>query len=182
MPSGYVMPYQMPPHSAPRRPSLALRARVWLKRIDLDARLAGGAHPTRNKELRLRAMQLHDPKRRARLAAAVERLLVIAGWQTRSGVIRPQGPFGPSEVLANRELLGALAERLRDSRFDSLQGLAMSSTLLHDAREPLSLSRRPRALKDALRGALSALDASRAEAPASIKRRREVARSMRKAA
>ena len=80
------------------------------------------------------------------------------------------------------ELLVALVERLRDSRFDSVQGLAMSSILLYAARRPLSMNRRPRTLEDALRRALSALDASRAKAPTNLERRRTPAPSMREAA
>jgi hypothetical protein len=182
MPSGYVMPYQMPPHTAPSRPSLRVRARVWLNRRVLDAQLADGADPTGSEELRLRARQLRNPKERARLADSVGRLITTAERRNQSGVIRPQDAFGPSEVIASRELLGALARRLRDPRFDSPQGLAMASILLRDSRGPLSLERRPRTFEDALRGALSALDASRVGAPASIERRRAAAPPMRDAA
>ena len=182
MPGGYVMPYQMPAHTAPSRPSLRVRARVWLNRRALDAQLADGADPTQSDELRLRARQLRDPRLRARIADSVGRLLTTAERRNRSGVIRPQGPFSPSEVIANRELLGALARALRDPRFHSPQGLAMASILLRDSRGPLSLERRPRTLEDALRGALFALDASRAGAPVSIERREATARSLRKAA
>ena len=182
MSAGYVMPYHMPPETAPPGPSLRVRVRVWLNRRALDVDLAGGVDPTRSEELRLRAKQLRDPKQRARLAASVGRLLTAAERRNQSGVVRPQGQFGPSEVIANRELLGELARRVRDPRFDSPQGLAMASIVLRDARAPLSLERRPRTLEGALLGALSALDASRLGAPASIERRRAVAPSMREAA
>jgi hypothetical protein len=182
MSAGYVMPYQVPPHAAPARPSLRARARVWLNRSELDAQLADGADPTRSEELRLRAEQLRGPKQRARIANSAGHLLTVARRRRQSGVIRPQGQFGPSEVIANRELLYALAKRVRDPRFDSPQGLAMASIVLRDARAPLSLERPPQTLADALRGTLSALDASRLGAPAGIERRRAPAPSLREAA
>lgn len=181
MSSGYVMPYQMPPHSAPPRPSMRARARVWLNRRVLDGQLADGADPTRSEELRLRAKQLREPRQRARIADSVGHLLTAAQRRNRSGDIRPHGQFGPSEVIANRELLYALAKRVRDPRFDSPQGLAMASILLRDARAPLSLERGVQTLEDALRGTLSALDASRLGAPASTVHRRATAPTMREA-
>src|SRR5690348_6201752 len=179
MSAGYVMPYQMPPHAAPARPSLRVRARVWLNRRALDAALARGADPTRSEELRLRAKQLREPKQRARIADSAGQLLTIAQRRDQSGVNKPQGQFGPGEVIANRELLYALAKRVRDPRFDSPRGLAMASILLRDARAPLSSERRPQTLADALRGTLSELDASRFGAPASIERRRAAAPAVR---
>jgi hypothetical protein len=182
MPSGYVMPYQMPAHSAPRRPSLARRARVWLKSVELDTRLAGGADPTRSKELRLRATQLADPKRRAKLAAAIDHLIVISHRRNRPGIITAQAPFRPRQVLANRQLLHALSERLRDQGSHSLQGLAMISLLLEDARGPLSLDGRPKALERAASAALAALDSCKERTPAGVTDPRSVAGPSRDAA
>lgn len=182
MSAGYVMQYQMPPRTAPAPPSVRVRARVWRNRRALDAQLAGGADPSGSEELRLRAEQLRKPKQRVRIADSVGDLVTVAQRRRQSGVIKPQGQFGPSDVIANRELLYALAKRVRDPRFDSAQGLAMASILLREARAPLSLERRPQTLEDALRRALSALDASRHGAPVSVERRRAVMPSMREAA
>ena len=178
---GYVMPYQMPPHTAPPRPSLRVRSRVWRNRRALDAQLADGADPTRGEELRLRAKQLRAPKQRARIADSVGNMLTTAQRRHQKGVIRPQGQFGPNEVIASRELLQALAKRVRDPRFDSPQGLAMASIVLRDARAPLSLESQPQTLEDALRSTLSVLDASRLGAPASSERRPSAAPSMHEA-
>jgi hypothetical protein len=166
MPSGYVMPYQMPAHSMRRRPSLGLRARVWLKSLDLDAQLAGGADPAKSPELRLRAEQLRDPRRRGKLAAEIDRLVVISDRGNRPGIITARAPFRPGQVRANRALLQRLAARLRDHRAHSLRGLAMTALLLEDARGPLSSDGRPSALERAASAALSALDAGREHIPA----------------
>jgi hypothetical protein len=157
MPSGYVMPFHMPTHVVAPRPTLALRARVWRKSLDLDAELAGGADPDRTDELRLRAAQLADPKRRARLAAAIDHLLLISSRPERPGIITAQAPFRPRQVRANRELLEALAKRLRDPNSLSLRGLALVSLLLEDGRGPLSRDERPVALRRAASAALAAL-------------------------
>ena len=182
MSTGYVMPYQVPPHEAPPRPSLRVRARVWLNRRALDGQLAGGADPTRSAELRLRAEQLRKPKQRARIADSVGDMVTVAQRRRQSGVIKPQGQFGPSEVIASRELLYTLARRVRDPRFDSSRGLAMASVLLREARAPLALEREAQTLEDALRDTLSALDSSRLETPASMERRRAAAPATREAA
>ena len=182
MSAGYVMPYQVPPHEAPSRPGLRVRARVWRNRRALDGELAGGTDPARSEELRVRAQHLCGPKQRARIAASVGDLVTAAQRRIQSGSTTPQGQFGPGEVVANRELLYALAKRVRDPRFDSPQGLAMASILLREARVPLTLEDRPETLEGALRSALSMLDEPRLGAPAGIERRRAAAPSMREAA
>jgi hypothetical protein len=60
-------------------------------------------------------------------------------------------------VRANRELLEALAKRLRDPNSLSLRGLALVSLLLEDGRGPLSRDERPVALRRAASAALAAL-------------------------
>jgi hypothetical protein len=109
MPSGYVMPREVSARSRPYRPSLALRVRVWLKGLELDAALAGGADPAQSDELALRAKQL--------------------------------------------------AERLRGTRPPTLRGLAMTSLMLEDGRDPLTADGNPATLERAVRACLSALDA-----------------------
>lgn len=60
---------------------------------------------------------------------------------------------GPSAVRTNRECLVALAERLRDSRFDSLQGLATSSILVGAGAESPTILERRRAPAQSMREA-----------------------------
>jgi hypothetical protein len=51
-------------------PSLAVRVRTRLRRNRLDDELARGIDPDLTPELALRAVQLHSPAERARLAGA----------------------------------------------------------------------------------------------------------------
>jgi hypothetical protein len=156
------MPYSLPVHSRPQRshrPSLALRARVWLKNVELDATLAGGADPTGTEELALRAHQLAEPKKRGQLAAAIVRLIAMADRRNRATVIPSLAPFRPWQVEANRSLLLDLARRLRDQGPHPLQGVAMASLLLENGAGPLFFDDRRTTLERAVRACLSALDA-----------------------
>jgi hypothetical protein len=156
------MPYSVPAHSRPHRrhrPSLALRARVWLRNVDLDAALAGGTDPTGSQELALRAYQLAEPRKRGQFAAAIVRLIAMAERRSRAAVITPLAPFRPWQVEANRSLLLELAERLRDQGPHPLQGVAMTSLLLENGTGPLFTDDRRATLGRAVRACLSALDA-----------------------
>jgi hypothetical protein len=161
MPPGYVMPYSVPSHSRPHRPhrpSLALRARVWFKTIELDAALAGGDDPTRTPELALRAEQLTDATRRERLARAILRVIAMADRRQRYAVITPLAPLKPWQIDANRSLLLELAARLRGNGPHALQGVAMTALMLEDGTGPLLFSNRSATLERAVRACLSALD------------------------
>ncbi len=103
-------------------PSLALRLRVWMKNLELDAALAGGANPAQNDELALRAKQLAEPKKRRELAKAITHLIAIADRHNGAAIVTPYPPFRPWQVQANRSLLLELAERLRGQRPPALQG------------------------------------------------------------
>jgi hypothetical protein len=148
----------MPPSRVPDGPGLMLRVRVWRKKLDLDAALAGGADPVKSEELELRAKQLVDRKTRERMATAITRLIGVADGR-RAAMVTPQSPFTPSQVRANRALLLQLAERLRDTGSVALRGMALTSLLLGDARGPLSTGSDPLTLERGIRAALSALNA-----------------------
>jgi hypothetical protein len=154
----FYSPWLMPPSRAPDGPGLMLRGRVWRRKLDLDAALAGGADPGRNEELELRAKQLPDRRTRERMARAITNLIRIAESR-RAAIVTPQPPFTPTQVRANRSLLLQLAERLRDSGSVALRGMALTSLLLDDARGPLSTDSDPLTLERAVRAALSALNA-----------------------
>ena len=158
MPSGYVMPYSVPARSRLARPSLALRARVWLKSLELDAALAGGANPAQSDELAVRAEQLAQPSRRRELAEAIMHLIAIADRNNRAAIVTPDPPFRPRQVQANRSLLLELAERLRGHRRPALRGVAMTSLMLEDGRGPLTTDSNPATLERAVRACLSAVD------------------------
>ena len=161
MPSGissHYSPYYMPTTSAPRRPGLLLRARVWIHDLELDAALAGGADPQQSDELALRAKQLAARKKRQELASGISRLIGIAEGHRRAPIATPHAPFRPKQVQANRSLLLKLEQRLRGYKPVALQGLALTSLMLEDGRGPLTTDSDPVTLERAVRAALSALD------------------------
>jgi hypothetical protein len=159
MPSGYVMPYAVPARQAPHHPGLALRARVWMRNLELDAALAGGANRTQSDELALRANQLAERRRRRELSAVITHLVAIADRNNRAAIVTPYPPFRPRQVQANRSLLLELAERLRGQNPPALRGLAMTSLMLEDGRGSLTTNSDPATLERAVRACLSALDA-----------------------
>jgi hypothetical protein len=153
----FYSPYYMPPTRAPNGPSLMLRARVWRKKLELDATLAGGTDPARSEELELRAKQLVDRKTRNRLATAITHLVRIADGY-RAPIMTPAPPFRPKQVQANRSLLFELAERLRGPRSVALPGMALTSLLLNDGRGPLTTESDPATLQRAVRATLAAVN------------------------
>lgn len=153
----FYSPYYMPSSRAPDGPGLMLRARVWRKKLELDAALAGGADPARSEELELRAKQLVDRKTRNQLATAITHLVRIADGH-RAAIATPDPPFRPKQVQANRSLLVELAERLRGPRSVALPGMALTSVLLKDSRGPLTTNSDPATLERAVRATLAALN------------------------
>jgi hypothetical protein len=153
----FYSPWLMPPSRTPDGPSLMLRARVWIRALELDATLAGGADPAQSEELELRAKQLADRKTRNRLATAITRLIRIADGH-RAPITMPIPPFRPRQVQANRSLLVDLAGRLRGPRSVALRGLALTSLLLNDGRGPLTTESDPATLERAVRATLAALN------------------------
>jgi hypothetical protein len=153
----FYSPYYMPPTRAPDGPGLMLRARVWIRQLELDAVLAGGADPVQSEELELRAKQLADRKTRNRLATRISHLIRIADGD-RAPITTPNSPFRPKQIQANRSLLVELAERLRGPRSVALRGMALTSLLLNDGRGPLTTESDPATLERAVRATLAALN------------------------
>jgi hypothetical protein len=137
------------------RPSLRLRLRVSTRSTALDNELARGGSPLHSRELALRARQLVEPKRRERLASALESLCEHA-----------QRPSSPTSVvpLPRREIteagasLLALAQRLRDPAPIYAGGAAMISVLLRDGTGPAYTAGAGPELRRGLRAAAAALD------------------------
>lgn len=154
----FYSPWLMPPSRVPEGPGLILRARVWRRRLDLDAALAGGTDPFRSEELELRAKQLVDRKTRDKLATEITRLIRIADGHSRPPARTPGPPFRLAQVRANRALLGELAERLRGPRSVALPGMALTSLLLKGRRGPLTTDSDPLILERAVRATLAALN------------------------
>jgi hypothetical protein len=137
------------------RPSLRLRLRVSTRSTALDNELARGGSPLHSRELALRARQLVEPKRRERLASALESLCEDA-----------QRPSSPTSIvpLPRREITEAgaslltLAQRLRDPAPIYAGGAAMISVLLRDGTGPAYRAGAGPELRRGLRAAAAALD------------------------
>ena len=168
MPSGYVGPVApmhtptdlRPSGNNKRKPSIWVRLRVLLKRLDLDAALAEGANPTSSGELALRAEQLGDPGQRNRLATGIENLFRMAtmGPGPEATVSLVRAPFDPARVAANEPELAELAEILRREGPHNVRGLAMASVLIEDSDSPLYDRTAPDQLKPAIAATISALE------------------------
>jgi hypothetical protein len=118
-------------HNAP----LALRARTWLSRRRLDARLADGADPASDRELELRAQRISRAEHREQLARALERVMRDA--RRPAARIRPQVPVRRAPILDCSEDLQALIRRLRDGEPVDPRGIALTERLLTDGASPL---------------------------------------------
>jgi hypothetical protein len=153
----FYSPYYLPPTRTPDGPSLVLRARVWIRKLELDATLAGAADPVQSEEIELRAKQLVDRKTRNKLATRISHLIRIADGD-RAPITTPKPPFRPKQVQANRSLLVELAQRLRGPRAVALRGMALTSLLLNDGRGPLTTESDPATLERAVRTTLAALN------------------------
>jgi hypothetical protein len=134
MPTGI---HAVPPshHERFDNPPLTLRARIWLQRRRLDARLANGADPASDRELELRAQRISRAENREQLARALERVMRDAHGP--SARIRPQVPVRRAPILDCAEDLLALIRRLRDGEPVDPRGIALTERLLTDGASPL---------------------------------------------
>ena len=110
--------------------SLRLRA-VW-HRWRLDRELAAGLDPHTSDEHALRAEQLVDPRRRARLARSLRRAVAGAGARRGPGV-----PVCRAAVLEARPALSALADDLDEMAETGATGVARVVQVLSDGAAPL---------------------------------------------
>lgn len=134
-----------------------LRFATWRRAYDLDRELAGGADPMRIDELALRVGQLGSTRSRARLACALRGAVELAD-RPPDPLRLPATRIQCSEVRANRELLLELAECLGTDRPLGVEGLAMTSLLVHYARSPLYNKDASRSLTGSACEALVALE------------------------
>jgi hypothetical protein len=143
-----------------RGPSLWLRMRVAMNRLELDSAIADGADPRTTEALALRARQLADSGTRTRLAIAIENLFRLAtigpGPEATTSLVR--APFDRYRVAANRPGLEELAGKVRGAGPHNVRGLAMVSLLVEDAGSPLYAFAPSDQLKPAIQAASSALD------------------------
>jgi len=113
------------------------RIRVRRERRSLDERLAEGADPWESAELLLRAAELTAPAARRELADALDSVIAVAEHPVRVAPSVPYARVCPVPILAARDALAALAERLRDPAPVSAECVAMLATLLRRRTSPL---------------------------------------------
>jgi hypothetical protein len=154
---GDVYGRMLPPtdFSAPKF-SRRLRLRVWWRQVDLTAKLAAGADPDGSPELTLAAHHLIGTATRSSLADGLDRLLRSAA--------RPYGPrsmrapINRRGVLAARDELGALAERLRLPAPAPAHAVALAAVLVGSGTSPIYSPRAERTVQRLALDARAAFD------------------------
>lgn len=134
---------------------LVLSIRARLAASELDAELAAGADPGSDPVLRRRALQLSSRRTRLRLAKWLEETVRRADESPLPGLAVP---VQSDRVAASRDILLALAERLRDGQPVDGRGVAMVQSVLTNAYSPLHFERASYSLPSAAGRALLELD------------------------
>jgi hypothetical protein len=118
---------------------LTLRASVLRRRAQLDATLADGVEPNGDAALALRARQLIAPATRTLVAGELRQLVEAAQDGGPSGGPRP--PLRRAAVLAAKDDLAAIAERLGDGEEIDPQAVALAALLVWDLGSPVYSAR-----------------------------------------
>jgi hypothetical protein len=115
-----------------------LRMRALGKRTHLDAELAAGADPSRDPTLELRARQLTGAPTRGAIATTIHHLVDAADEPAEaSGARGPRPPLQRDAILASREGLLAIADRLAGSGPVTARTAALAAQLVWDAGSPV---------------------------------------------
>lgn len=129
--------------------SFARRLRVYLHRARLDRQLADGLAPEAFHDRALRAAQLAAMPTRRRVARSLRRLVEHA--ETPAGpLLGPAVPVRRRSVLAWREALLGLAERLEQPVPVDPCGVARALVLLTDGGGPFYDARAQRSMSEAV--------------------------------
>jgi hypothetical protein len=124
-----------PPATLASDPSLTLRLRVRLHRLELTRRLAEEADPFASPELALRARQLTAPREVRGCVKGLERVLREAAARSRG--LTAQAPLQREAIVAARPFLLNLRQRLRMTENPRPAGVAQAVLLLTDGCGPL---------------------------------------------
>jgi hypothetical protein len=151
----------LPSRRLARRSRGPLLGGIWLRVLtrwrahELDRQLANGTDPLLSDALSLRVGQLGSARTRVRLACALRGAVELAnGHRAPLITTRLRRP----EIQENHHLLLALADRLRDGEPLGVQGLAMTTRLVHDRSSPLYRTGVSGALPATVAKALAALE------------------------
>jgi hypothetical protein len=114
---------------------MRLQVHAWLRRTELDRRLAEGTNPTTDPLRAIRARQLERRRYRRALSAGLRRL-VAEGCAT--GPLRPivVPPVNREAVREAREPLLSLARKLVESEHPCPRAVALASYLVCNPRVP----------------------------------------------
>lgn len=112
-----------------------LRMHVWLRRTELDRRLAEGTNPTTDPLRAMRARQLGSRRYRRALSAGLRRL-VAEGCDTDAAWRAAAPPVNRDAVRDAREPLLSLARRLVECERPCPRAVALASFLVCDPRSP----------------------------------------------
>jgi len=128
--------------------------RAWIRRPELERKLAHGADPTDSPALGRRAERLVSRRSRKQFAKGVERLVADAYAPPRftAAVPVPRGP-----VLRCRSMLVALAATLRSKERVCPRGMALLNELITRGDSVLYVGNDPEALAESLREIREAL-------------------------
>ena len=118
-----------------QRPAPGARLRVRLRRWRLDRELAEGCHPEACRDRALRATQLTEAVTRRRVARSLRG--VVAKAERAPGGLGSAAPVCRSAVLAWREGLLGLADRLEQPGPVNPCGVARALALVTDGTGPL---------------------------------------------
>jgi hypothetical protein len=136
-------------------PDLRLRLRVFLTRVPLDRRIAGGESIEDSGALSLRAAQLAE--RSSRTATACVLANILAAAQERRDDPASQLFFDHAAVLEASDGIAELIELLRGDAALTPRALALASLLATDADSPIVSAAAGRTVRDALAEIVAAL-------------------------
>jgi hypothetical protein len=111
-----------------------LRMQAWLRRAELDRRLAEGTNPTTDPLRAMRARQLGSRRYRRALSAGLRRLVADGCATGRAWQAVP--PVNREAVLEAREPLLSLARDLVEREHPCPRAIALASYLVCDPRSP----------------------------------------------
>lgn len=135
---------------------MRLRFAVWRRRARLDAELAAGLDPDGDALLAVRAEQLTSTASRRALVRSLGNVLDGAegppdGWASS------RAPLQREQVLAARDDLAALADRLSDPCAVRPQGAACAAALVWDSASPVYAAYEDGSVSDIARDVLNSL-------------------------
>jgi hypothetical protein len=137
--------------------SAGLRVTVAVRRGALDRELAEGADPGRAPELSFRATRLVRDRDCPALACCLWLVVVQADGAPWLARVNPR-EIQRAAILADRQALVSLIERLESARPVLPEGFAIAERLMSDLHSPLFAPAEPGTIRRLARNAVAAMD------------------------